>query len=178
MGRARFPATDILVCACVSCAAYVHHLMPCCCHLNCLGTAAAETQRCRVFSPSLSNANFRAAYNPQNVGYGSTLSLRMNGLDGGTRVEPTYARQTYGQFQVRAQIPCGSGVISAFYVSARFSKFASGQTWSDCIPCALRTAHLAHCFCCVHAACHATYHMQAAAQVSVRCLSCHSLTHV
>jgi beta-glucanase (GH16 family) len=39
------------------------------------------------------------------------------GYDGGTRVEATYAKQTYGQFQVRGRIPCGSGVISAFYVS-------------------------------------------------------------
>lgn len=80
--------------------------------------AAAETQRCRIFTPSFPSSNFRAAYNPQNVGLGgSNLSLRMNGLDGGTRVEPTYPRQTYGQFQVRASIPCGEGVVSAFYVS-------------------------------------------------------------
>ncbi len=40
------------------------------------------------------------------------------GYDGGTRVESMFARQTYGQFQVRARIPCSSGVVSAFYVSA------------------------------------------------------------
>jgi hypothetical protein len=45
------------------------------------------------------------------------MQLVMNGLDGGTRVETNYSRQTYGQFQVRGQVPCAEGVISAFYVS-------------------------------------------------------------
>lgn len=45
------------------------------------------------------------------------MRMTMNGLDGGTRVHTTYPMQRYGQFQVRGQIPCGEGVISAFYVS-------------------------------------------------------------
>jgi hypothetical protein len=86
--------------------------------------AAADRQRCRIFKPSFTSINFKAAYNPQNVGLsGSQMSIRMNGLDGGTRVEPTYPRQTYGQFQVRASIPCGDGVVSAFYVSCWMAAF-------------------------------------------------------
>jgi hypothetical protein len=89
--------------------------------------AAAESQRCRVFSPSFTSSNFRAAYNPWNVALnGDNMSMRMNGLDGGTRVEPNYARQVYGQFQVRAQVPCENGVVSAFYVSCSGQHYKFG----------------------------------------------------
>jgi hypothetical protein len=61
-------------------------------------------------------SNMVPAYNPDHVGFSAgTMTLALDGSQG-TRVASKGMDFLYGSFQVKAAIPCGSGVISSFYL--------------------------------------------------------------
>jgi hypothetical protein len=83
----------------------------------------------------LSQFGFKAAYNAAtNVKFAAdgSMQLILSGVQG-TRVQSLGTYHTYGMYQVRAQIPCAEGVVSAFYLrsSDTYANLNAGQTAND-----------------------------------------------
>lgn len=60
------------------------------------------------------------------------MQLVLAGIEG-TRVQSQGAKNTYGMYQVNAQIPCDSGVVSAFYLrsSDAYADLKAGKASND-----------------------------------------------
>lgn len=90
---------------------------------------------CRVEEVPLTDKGFKAAYNAAtNVKFAAdgSMQLILSGVQG-TRVQSLGDYHTYGLYQVKGQIPCADGVVSAFYLrsSDSYADLASGKTSSD-----------------------------------------------
>lgn len=97
---------------------------------DCVSLADAAAA-CRVEDISLSANNFKAAYNAaSNVKFAAdgSMQLILSGVQG-TRVQSLGTPSTYGMYQVKAQIPCAEGVVSAFYLrsSDTYADLNAGQ---------------------------------------------------
>jgi hypothetical protein len=72
----------------------------------------------------MSPDNFNAHYNAHHVNFDETtrtMTLKMEGTSG-TRVVPKVPDQLYGQFEVTAKVDGAVGAVTAFYVSALYSR--------------------------------------------------------
>lgn len=79
----------------------------------------------------LTDKAFKAAYNAgTNVRFAAdgSMQLVLSGVQG-TRVQSLGGYNTYGMYQVTAQIPCAEGVVSAFYLrsSDAYADLNAGQ---------------------------------------------------